>query len=131
MSEHTENEYDAIRRTLAQYAQLCDDGRFDDWADLFTEDGRFAVYDQSYTGRDELKNFMEKAQPPERRGKHVIAAAVIDIEGSQARASTDFVFVAKRDGKFIITSAGRYIDRLVRETDRWRFAERRIVMMGE
>jgi hypothetical protein len=35
------------------------------------------------------------------------------------------------DKQKVITSAGRYHDRLVRNRDRWRFADRRIVFLGD
>ena len=113
-----------IRTTLAQYAHFCDDGRFDEWADLYTEDATFSVMGQTYKGREAVKGFIIKGQPPERRGKHICANSVIEVEGDEAWAVTDYVFMDKQK---TITSAGRYHDRLVRNRDRWRFADRRIV----
>ena len=122
---------DGIRRTLAQYAQFCDDGRFDDFADLFAKDATFRVLDQAHEGRQSIKAFMEKAMPPEKRGRHACFNSVIEVDGDTARAFTDYVFVGRADGGgFAITSVGRYHDNLVREGDRWRFAERRIVFLG-
>jgi 3-phenylpropionate/cinnamic acid dioxygenase small subunit len=122
------SEEDGIRRTLAQHAQLCDDGRFDEWADLYTEDASFSVMAQTYKGRAAVKKWIERAQPAERRGKHVLINPVIDIEGDEAHVVTDYIFVGKDK---TIVSAGRYHDQLVKEPDRWRFAERRIVFMGD
>jgi 3-phenylpropionate/cinnamic acid dioxygenase small subunit len=119
---------DAIRRTIAQYCQLCDDGRFDEWADLYTDDATFSVMGKTYTGRADVKAFIEKGQAPERRGKHLCFNSIIDIDGDSARAITDYVFIDKQHA---ITSAGRYHDRLIRQPDRWRFAERRILFLGE
>jgi ketosteroid isomerase-like protein len=119
---------DAIRRTIAQYCQLCDDGRFDEWADLYTDDATFSVMGMTYTGRADVKAFIEKGQAPERRGKHLCFNSIIDIDGDSARAITDYVFIDKQHA---ITSAGRYHDRLIRQPDRWRFAERRILFLGE
>lgn len=130
---------EAIRRTIAQYCHFCDDGRFDEWADLFTTDARFTVMGSTHEGRNAVKAFIEQGQPPERRGKHVCFNSVIDVDagGSEARAWTDYVFVSRRgEGGFALanpTSAGRYHDRLVRDQGdgRWRFAERRIVFLGD
>ena len=119
---------DAIRRTIAQYCHFCDDGRFDEWADLYTDDATFTVRGNTYTGRADVKAFIEQGQPPERRGKHLCFNSVIEVDGSTARAWTDYVFIDKQRA---ITSAGRYHDRLVRQPDRWRFAERRIVFLGD
>jgi 3-phenylpropionate/cinnamic acid dioxygenase small subunit len=122
---------ESVRRTLALYCQLCDDGRFDEWADLYTDDARFSVLGGHHDGRAAIRAFIEAGQPPERRGKHVCANPVVEVRGDEASARTDYVFVARADGGFAITSAGRYHDRLVRDGDRWRFAERRIVFLGE
>ena len=88
--------------------------------------------DQAHEGRDQIKTFMAKAQPPERRGKHVCSGSVIeiDVSGEQARAFTDYIFVARADEGFAITSVGRYHDRFVKDHDRWLFTERAIVFMG-
>lgn len=120
-----------IRRTLARYCSLCDDGRFEEWSDLFTDDARFHVMGRTSEGRDAIRAFIEKGQTPELRGKHVIALPLIiqDGFGGTAHAWTDFVFVNQQ---FEVSSAGRYHDRLVRGgDDRWRFLLREIVFMGK
>jgi 3-phenylpropionate/cinnamic acid dioxygenase small subunit len=121
---------EAIRRTLAQYCQLCDDGRFAEWIDLFTPDARFHVMGRTQQGPDAIVGFMEVGQSPERRGRHVAFSSVIDLadDGTTARAWTDYVFV---DQQRSITSVGRYHDELVLGDDgRWRFALREIVFLG-
>jgi uncharacterized protein (TIGR02246 family) len=119
---------EAIRRTIAQYAHFCDDGRFAEWADLYTDDATFSVMGETHSGREQVRAFIEKAQGPEARGKHLCFNTVIDLHGDEARAWTDYVFIDR--GK-AITSAGRYHDRLVRQSDRWRFASRRIAFLGD
>ena len=119
---------EAIRRTIAQYAHFCDEGRFDEWADLYIEEATFSVLGETHEGRQTIKAWITKAQPPELRGKHVCCNSVIDVDGDQARAWTDYIFI---DQTKSVTSAGRYHDRFVRQDDRWRFAERRIVFMGD
>ena len=119
---------EAIRRTIAQYAHFCDDGRFDEWGELFTEDTTFVAMGETYRGREGAKGFITKFQPPEARGKHLCVNTVIDLDGDRARAWTDYVFFDKRK---VVVSAGRYHDLLVRDGDRWRFASREIVFMDE
>lgn len=123
---------DGIRLTLARYCQLCDDGRFDEWSDLFTEQARFHALDVTHTGRGDVQAFIEAGQPPEQRGRHLLGEPVIEADapgtGSTARAWTDFIFV---DRHREITSVGRYHDELERGDDgRWRFALREIVFLG-
>src|SRR5262249_34382293 len=62
---------DAIRSLIARYSQFCDDGRFDEWGELYTDDAVFSVAGRRYEGRDAIKAFIERGQPPEHRGKHV------------------------------------------------------------
>jgi 3-phenylpropionate/cinnamic acid dioxygenase small subunit len=119
---------EAIRRTIAQYAHFCDDGLFDDWADLFTADATFTVLGETHVGREQAKSWISKFQTPDLRGKHICVNSVIDVARDEARAWTDYIFV---DQSKAIASVGRYHDRLVRDGDRWRFRERRIVFLGE
>ncbi|MEJ5254097.1 MAG: nuclear transport factor 2 family protein [Acidimicrobiales bacterium] len=123
---------EGIRRTLALYCQLCDDGRFDEWAQLYVDDAELHVLGTTHRGRRAIQAFIERAQPPERRGKHLCANPVIDLDdsGTTAQAATDFVFVAHRAEGFAISSVGRYLDRLVLADGRWRFARREIVLLG-
>ncbi|HYZ98791.1 MAG TPA: nuclear transport factor 2 family protein [Acidimicrobiales bacterium] len=126
-----DSDADAIRRTLALYCQLCDDGRFDDWIDLFTKDARFHVMGRTVSGRTEILAFMEAAQGPDQRGRHMISGSVIDLAPSTASACawTDYVFLDRRNA---VTSIGRYHDELVRGDDgRWRFALREVVFLGD
>jgi uncharacterized protein (TIGR02246 family) len=120
-----------IRATMARYAMLLDDGRFEEWADLFTEDAQFHVMGQTQHGRADIQAWITQAQPPKRRGKHVLANSLIEVDGwgGTATAWTDYIFVAQ-DGT--VTSQGRYHDRLERGGDkRWRFTLREIVFRGD
>ena len=120
---------EAIRRTLAEYCQTLDDGRFDEWADVFTDDVRFEVMGRVLAGIGEVRSFIEAAQGPDDRGRHMLSEPLIDIDpgGDRAAATTDYAFVSQR---LRITSAGRYHDTLVRDDDRWRIASRDIVFLG-
>jgi 3-phenylpropionate/cinnamic acid dioxygenase small subunit len=125
---------EAVRRTLALYCQLCDDGRFEEWIDLYTDDATFSVMGRTYEGRAAIKAFMEKAQPPEKRGKHLIGQSFVDLDAGAGtgEAVTDYTFIARTaDGGYAITSAGRYHDTLARADDgTWRFASREIRFLG-
>jgi uncharacterized protein (TIGR02246 family) len=128
---------EALHALIARYCQLCDDGRFTEFAALFADDAEFVVMGRTYRGRAAIADFMEDAQPPERRGKHLTANVVLDIDdaGGEASACTDYVFVgreAEAPGGFAITSVGRYHDEFRRGSDgAWRFARREIVFLGD
>lgn len=126
--------HDAIRRTIAIYAQLLDSGRIEEWSQLFTDDARFRVYGRSYVGRDEIRREIGGMQPPANRpAKHVCLVPVIDLErDDRALAWTDFAaFGTSESGRVEIATIARYYDELVREGERWRFGSRAIVMAGE
>jgi uncharacterized protein (TIGR02246 family) len=127
--------HDQIRGTIAAYCQTCDDGRFDEFAELFTLDAEFAVMGQVHRGRDAITAFMSASQPPERRGKHMTSNTLIELDasGDAAAVFTDYVFVGRtKDGRFAVTSVGRYHDRMVRDAGgHWRIARREIVFLGD
>jgi 3-phenylpropionate/cinnamic acid dioxygenase small subunit len=124
----------AIHRLMAVYSQLLDDGRFDEWAELFTADAVFSVWGTAYTGRDAIRDGIGGMQP-EHPGKHVAFATVVDLDGERARAWTDFVTLAdvgpgEWGRSYSVATAARYYDQLVRDGGRWRFARRDIRMAG-
>jgi 3-phenylpropionate/cinnamic acid dioxygenase small subunit len=126
------DDHEAIRNLLVDYCQLCDDGRFDEWGQLFTDDATFTVMGTTHTGRGDVQAFITAAQPPEARGRHLISQPRLTIDGDSAEARTDYAFVGRTDrGRLAVTSSGRYLDRFVRDGGRWRFASREIVFLGD
>ncbi len=129
---------DSIRRLIAVYSQLLDDGRWDEWGDLFTEDAVFTVWGNAYSGRQEIVKAISGMQP-EFPGKHVAFATVVDLggkDGDRALAWTDFLAMADAGPgqwgrSYAVATAARYYDRLVREDGRWRFSRRDIRNAGE
>ncbi|MBP16770.1 MAG: DUF4440 domain-containing protein [Acidimicrobiaceae bacterium] len=120
---------DAIRATLARYCQYLDDGRFDDWMNLFTEDCEFRVMGRHLVGRDALRGFIEPAQTEDMRGRHLISEPLMEIDGDHAKVTTDYAFVGR---DLAVQSSGRYHDILVCDDDgEWRFLEREIVFVGD
>jgi 3-phenylpropionate/cinnamic acid dioxygenase small subunit len=117
-----------IRRTLAEYCQLLDDGRFDEWSQLFADDVTFAVMGQVLHGRDAVRGMIEPTQQADARGRHMLSEPLIDVDGETARVTTDFCFVSK---ELTVLAAGRYHDVLVHDGARWRFAAREIVFVGD
>ncbi len=118
----------AIRRLLAACCHTLDDGHFDEWVKLYTDDCKFAVMGSRAQGREEMRAMIEPFQTTELRGKHMISEPRINVHGDEANATTDFAFVAK-DNKILQT--GRYHDVLRREPDGWLVAGREIVFTGD
>ena len=122
------NDESAIRRLLADYCHLLDDGRFDEWIALFDEDVVFVVMGHRLRGRDDVRSFIEPTQQEDDRGRHILSEPVIEVDGDTALVATDYVFVSRAN---TILSTGRYLDVMRRAPDRWRFASREIVFSGE
>ena len=121
-------DHEAIRATLAAYCQRLDDGRFDEWVELFTPDVAFSVMGRVERGRDAVRAFVEPVQQAGDRGRHLLSEPLIALDGVTATVTTDFCFLAQN---LAVTSAGRYHDQLVREAGRWRIAAREIVFLGD
>ena len=122
-----------IRRLIALYAQLVDDGRLDDWAELFTPDAVFTFWGQVHQGRDSIKSAMESMRSgTASAGKHLVLTPVITVDGVETgRAWTDFVAIVGDTEGFRVVAAGRYYDRIVRDEGRWRFSRRDVRTAGE
>lgn len=124
----------AIQRLIALYAQLLDEGRLEDWGQLFTEDARFRVYGRTYASRATIvAEIGSMVLPSDHPAKHISLVPVIDFTADRrALAWTDFSGVGANDsGEIVVGTIGRYYDVLVRDGERWRFASRTIVMAGE
>ena len=117
-----------IRRLLARYCQLLDDGFFDQWIELFSDDIEFVVMGMHKHGHDEVRNFVEPTQQAEARGKHILSEPWIVIDGDEASVTTDFAWVSKQG---TVGQNGRYHDRIVRQPRGWRFQRREIVFTGD
>ncbi|MBV8084845.1 MAG: nuclear transport factor 2 family protein [Chloroflexi bacterium] len=119
---------EGIRRTLALYCQYLDGRKFQDWANLFTEDGdwngnvsRAAILDNISNGA--------LAKRPELRRKHVCTNIIMRISGSEAEAQSDFMmYDANGPGEpWHVAAWGRYVDRLVKRPEAWLFATRKLI----
>jgi uncharacterized protein (TIGR02246 family) len=115
---------EGVRYTLAQYSQFVDDRSFDDLADLFTDDAKWTVLGTTYSGRPAIRTYMSTWQPGKQLTKHLTLNSVIDTEESSARATSDYIVVYQTDQGGVVKRAGRYLDELRKDDDRWRFASR-------
>jgi len=125
-----DDDEDQVRRVLAEYCHRYDSGSVDEWADLFTEDGRFVLMGRATVGRPAIREYMEHAQAGFGRGIHVTSNTVVDLDGDEARAASNYLYVRPGDDGLVVAAAGIYRDRLVRDGARWRFRERAISMLG-
>lgn len=121
---------DAIRDLLYTYCFKMDSGAFDEWAELFAEDGVFVpLPDQEVAGRAAIRAFIgtvlsETGDGPTR--KHLTINPVISIDGDKATALSNVLVALESGDGIAIALAGRYEDALVREQGTWRFQRRAV-----
>jgi ketosteroid isomerase-like protein len=115
-----------IGQLRARYCQYLDDGRWDELARLFTEDGAFVGLSTA-RGTDELRTFFAEL----RKGSltswwHFSSNETVEIDGDRAWGQTWLLQPCVVDGEAQI-AAGRYTDDVRRQPEgRWLFAERKV-----
>ncbi len=121
-----------IRRTLARYCHLIDDGDFDGLGGCFAAEASIEAFGRTRDGREAVIALLAKAMPPANRGKHltcntVVSDAAASDDGSlRASALSDFAFVGP-DGSIV---TGRYADEFIRTDGTWLIARRTIAIKG-
>jgi salicylate 5-hydroxylase small subunit len=142
MDAATQRAYLEVQHLHAEIARVLDAGEFARWPDFFTEDARYLV--QSRENHDRgwplaLIHLESRAMLKDRvvgatdtifhdpyAQCHVIGAPVL-IERSEAAVRCEASFIVMRTHRDRLPSVlalGRYVDRLVREGERWLIAER-------
>jgi hypothetical protein len=108
---------------------------------LFTEQAIYQVSGNALRGRDDIRRFLGRSgaftdgrpkwtEPGELykqpRSVHVTSNPIIDVEGDEATAESDFVVINRdADGHAHISLVGRYRDWLQRQADgQWLIAKR-------
>ncbi len=107
-----------IRFTIAEYCHRTDQGDFDGWVELFTEDGCFRMPGVEITGREALRAFIGRDQPSEMRGLHLVTDSAITLKGGSAEVRSNFLFVAGGDTASTLWSYRRPLSRCAGA--RWR-----------
>jgi ketosteroid isomerase-like protein len=121
---------EAIRNLIGLHSQLTDDGEYQRRVQLYTEDGVFMMGDAASRGRDEMAEAFASTSAPERRGKHITANTVMEIDGDAASARTDFFFLLPSAEGLKPLAAGRYFDTFTKKDGHWLYSERRITFLG-
>ena len=120
------DDYEAIRRLLAEYCIGTDTGDTDRWSNCFADDivfdGPFGTFDSKEAGRayhlaagDAPKNF-----------RHVNSNAVIDIDGNDAVVHSYIQVFDQTGGTPVMIFLGFYDDRLVKHDGRWLIRSRKL-----
>ncbi|MDF3312207.1 nuclear transport factor 2 family protein [Rhodococcus sp. T2V] len=118
------NDIEGVRRTLAAYCQLMDDGDYGEAANLFHSDARWTVAGVVYNGITEIRNLVASWPVPDGI-KHLTFNSIIDVDGGLATAVSDYLVMKATDIGGVAIRAGRYHDSLSRSASgEWKFSER-------
>ena len=123
-------EKEAIREVLAEYCFRLDDGRYDDMAALFTEDGTWDTAFGKGTGRAAIAGLAReiRARAGENRPRaiHLVTNIAITLDSAQAEVRSNWTVVQNSPNGPKIGSGGGYLDQLVKQDGRWLFRYRKI-----
>jgi uncharacterized protein (TIGR02246 family) len=121
-------EKDAIRDVLAEYCFRIDDDRFEEFAQLFAEDGTWETAFGSATGRPEIAALLQRIAGPGPRPRriHAVSNEAIRVDADRADVRSNWVLVQNGDSGPIVDCGGSYTDRMVKRDGRWLFQHRRI-----
>jgi anthranilate 1,2-dioxygenase small subunit/terephthalate 1,2-dioxygenase oxygenase component beta subunit len=136
----------AVLDLNARYAEAIDDGRFEEWPDFFTDDGRYRVttaenveqdlplsliYATSRAMlRDRVKALRDANIYEAQRYRHMLGPARIEEEGATGlRVRTSFM-VARimHTGETALFATGSYRDRVAIDGAGAHFAERTVIL---
>lgn len=121
---------DAIREVMAEYCFCLDDGRYDDMAALFTEDGTWDTAFGAATGRAAIAelagNIRARAGADRPRAAHLVTNVVIALDGAHARVHSNWMVMQNSPTGPKLGSGGAYADEFVQRDGRWLLRYRKI-----
>ncbi len=123
---------DAVRNTVGRYCQFLDDGRIDDVAALFAENGvlDIAAFGIKQQGRAAIAAQLRQTSRPETKGVHSTFNPVIEVSGDAATGSFDYVWI-DFSGAPRIGLGGRYVFKLVRSAQSWLIEEMKVELRSD
>lgn len=113
-----------IRNLVARYCHCYDQGRVDDYCDLFVESAEFRAPGIAAVGREQIREKVGATAAIAPPAQHVTYNTVIEVgEDGSAKGWSDFMYVAAgSDGGILVV--GRYLDDFVVSDGRWMFRRR-------
>ncbi|MBV8773294.1 MAG: nuclear transport factor 2 family protein [Deltaproteobacteria bacterium] len=115
---------------MSAYCFYVDNGEFEKFAGLFTEDALFEAGPfGKLQGRRAIYDFINAQVPRPGEGparKHCTLNQVIRINGTEARADSYIVVLRDSAAGIIASLAGRYEDLFIKQDGQWRFKMRRV-----
>jgi uncharacterized protein (TIGR02246 family) len=133
--QHLED-VESIRGLLERYIELNESRDYPAYSQLFARDGELVLSTTRLKGPAAIRDFLEanfggaKASAgPSKGSAHLVTNVRISVDGDKATSVCRWTLVSpgSEGGRPVVTSKGRYEDKLVREDGRWKFKERSIV----
>jgi hypothetical protein len=117
----------AIQELSNTHVKYLDAHEVDAWAGLWLPEGKFIATYGTFTGHDEIKEFIRGhiAAGKEDGARHVLTNYVIEGDGDRATVYSLVVKIQVEKAPFIIAT-GVYNDVVVRTADGWRFESRQL-----
>jgi len=115
----------AISQLRAKYCHLLDDMQWNEFIDLFTEDGVFEGLSKVEGKPAIMKFFSQDVPTVAERFWHFCTNGTVDIDGDIATGRICMEYISITNG-VSYTSAGHYDDVMVRENGLWKFKSRKI-----
>lgn len=121
---------EAIRLLLRDYGRLLDQRRFDEFGELFAQQGEYVSAGTTTRGAAAIAESLRRIMTANALGLaepnfHVLFNERIELQGGQAEATSQSFFVVPgADGTPRLVMMASYEDRLVRTPRGWRFARR-------
>jgi len=123
---------EGVRAALAVYTQALDDGRTDDVVATFCPDGVCEIPGLgTHRGHDALRAAYSAWEPKRPQRHLVLNTAVAEWSDTEARASSDVVFLLLGRSGWSVQLVGRYHDTLHHRDGVWRFHHRAATFVTE
>jgi anthranilate 1,2-dioxygenase small subunit len=134
-----------LSKLQADYVSALDNDRLEDWPDFFTEDCLYEIVprenedaglpigvmycDSQKMLRDRVLSLRHANIYEVHTYRHMTSGMQIrSIDAGTAETESSYVVVQTlQDGESFVYQAGRYIDRVVRTPDGWRYASKRVI----
>ncbi len=134
-----------VEELLREYAACIDDGRYEEWPAMFTEECRYLIipresHEQGYVSgfylcesrgmlKDRILCLRETAIYESQQYRHLIGGTrVLESSSAGCRAETPFAVIrTTQDGAMSLFAAGKYVDDVVFEGDKALFREKLVL----
>lgn len=115
-----------IRDLYARYSWAYDQGRAEEYAALFTEDGEFEVVGgPRVQGREALAGLVSAAAARPGRTLHMVSNVLVTVTGDSATGQAYVQLLALADAALRVVAVGTYNDAFVRTAAGWQLSRRR------